>query len=76
MDKEKAIKYVTEIVQSNEDNTYAIITNQGNNFEEDYDPDDIAGSDYSFENIEYCIAKIDGKLVQNFLTPTVERKIK
>ena len=54
------------------DNTYAILADEGlcdcDKFnDEDYDISEVISGEHNVKDIIYCIAKINGKIVENFL---------
>ena len=67
---ELAIKFARDYVKKGVNMTYAVITDQGecsNGYDGNFDDCDIRGFDYCLENVVFSIAKIDDKIVENFV---------
>lgn len=70
--KEEAKEYAITYVKNGVDNTYAILADEGlcdcDEFnDEDYDISEVISGEHNAEDIIYCIAKINGKIIENFL---------
>ena len=66
----EARKYAKEYVSKGVDNTYAIVSNEGECvWEEPFDDGDlsITAGYFDASDILYCVAKINGKIIENFL---------
>jgi hypothetical protein len=67
-DTDEAIEYAKQYVADGVDMTYAVITNQGQcHYTEPFDDGNIGGFTYSYEDVIYSVAKINGKIVENFI---------
>ena len=67
-DLAKAIKYAREYVTDGVDMTYAVITNQGQiNYANKFDSSDIDGFTYDAEDVIFSVAKIYGKIIEDFV---------
>lgn len=67
-DLDEAISYVKQYVAEGVDMTYGIITDQGCfHYGERFDSDNIEGFTYLCEDIIYSMAKINGKIIENFI---------
>lgn len=65
----EAVEQARRYVEKGVDMTYAIITNQGvchynENNVRNYDTENFT---YDAEDVEFCIAKIDGEIVENWI---------
>lgn len=69
-DKDKAIEYAKQYVNTGVENTYAIVSNEGIcEWEDELDDGDldIIPGCYDCKDVIYSVAKINGKIVENFL---------
>lgn len=69
-DKEDAISYGKAYVKKGVEGTYAVLTDQGeceNGNNGDFDDGCIEDFEYKHENVIYSVAKINGRIVENFL---------
>lgn len=67
-DLAKAIDYARKYVADGVDMTYAVITDQGQiNYCEEFDDGNIEGFTYPCEDVIFSIAKINGKIIENFI---------
>lgn len=67
-DLAEAIKYARECVADGSDMTYAVITNQGQiNYNDKFDEDDIESFTYDNEDVIFSVAKICGKIIEDFV---------
>lgn len=69
-DKDKAIAYGKKYVENGHEGTYAVLTNQGdclNGDDGEFDDGMIEGFEYNLKDVIYSVAKINGKIVENFL---------
>ena len=72
-DKEKAITFAQEYVEKGVDMTYAVITYEGLcDYEVYTDTGELVDdgevvSDYKVDDVIYSVAKINGKIVENFI---------
>lgn len=69
-DKPKAVSYGREYVRKGVGGTYAVLTDQGeceNGNDGEFDDGCIEGFTYDKKDVIYSIAKINGKLVENFI---------
>ena len=68
-EKEKAVSYGKQYVINGADGTYAVLTDQGeclNGDDGDFDDGCVEGFTYNKKDIIFSIAKINGKIVENF----------
>lgn len=78
-DKKDAIKYAKEYVQNGCNMTYAVLTNQGecaNGNDGEFDDGCVEDFDYHVRDIIYSVAKIDGKIVENFIKVSLKQQDK
>lgn len=69
-DMQEAISYGRNYVLNGKEETYAVLTNQGeceNGNDGDFDDGCVEGFEYQLKDVIYSIAKIDGKIIENFL---------
>lgn len=69
-EKDDAILYGKAYVENGVDGTYAVLTDQGeceNGNDGDFDDGCVEGFEYKHKNIIYSVAKINGRIVENFL---------
>lgn len=67
-DLAKAIKYARQYVLDGVDMTYAVITNQGQiNYNGEFDENDIEDFTHNAEDVIFSVAKIYGKIVEDFV---------
>lgn len=68
-DLDKAIAFVKTLVAESDNMTYGVITDQGYfNYGDDFDNYDFIGQfTYLSEDVVYSAAKINGKIVENFI---------
>lgn len=68
-EKEKAVSYGKQYVINGADGTYAVLTDQGeclNGDDGEFDDGCVEGFTYNKKDIIFSIAKINGKIVENF----------
>lgn len=68
-EKEKAVSYGKQYVINGTDGTYAVLTDQGeylNGDDGEFDDGCVEGFTYEKKDIIFSIAKINGKIVENF----------
>lgn len=69
-EKDDTILYGKAYVENGVDGTYAVLTDQGeceNGNDGDFDDGCVEGFEYKHKNIIYSVAKINGRIVENFL---------
>lgn len=69
-EKDDAILHGKAYVENGVDGTYAVLTDQGeceNGNDGDFDDGCVEGFEYKHKNIIYSVAKINGRIVENFL---------
>lgn len=76
----ETIKKATDYVKNGVDNTYAIIVNEGEcKYSDDVDVANILIDDiectYELEDVIFSVAKINGKLVENFINDIYDGKL-
>ena len=66
--KTDAIKCAKAYVEENGENTYAIVSNTGVRSDFDFENGYVEGETYFAENVIYSVAKINGEIVENFMS--------
>lgn len=63
----EAIKEARKYVEDGVENTYAIVSNTTLPEDFDFDEDCVECEEYILDNVIYSIAKLNGKIIENFL---------